>query len=401
MPISIRRGAHLVAAVTLALVTAATSTATAEPTEAPTDPPAASSGLRLELLQPDPAQADAYAQAGIDQVTLELGWDAFEPAPGVLNTTYLDQRLAEARTYQAAGIQVVLDLGLQYPPPWVWDLPGGTRFVNQFGDTWHGGVGTDALNAVWNTSARDAQARAIHLLARYTRDVTFAAVRVGGLLSGELRLPPSTYNGHNGSLWGFDASAANSSPLPHYRPGIGTRAQARTWITWYLASLTNYETWLTRTVHRAFPSADLGVLLPGWGLRPGDVNSSINANLTQQSVAALGDSLSSAVDWARQVNALGRSGLPVVLTTTWLDAPSYGTSTSDQAPVEYLVQLAKPWSLPVTGENTGGGGAAALQRTFAQATRLGLQQVTWMPAATLHTGPVTLTDLTTAADYVG
>jgi hypothetical protein len=153
----------------------------------------------------------------------------------------------------------------------------------------------------------------------------------------------------------------------------------------------------TRTVNRAFQSTELDVLLPGWGLRPGDVTQAVDAHLSAEAVAALGDSLSAAIDWARQVDALGRSRLPVVLTTTWLDAPSYGTAPRDLAPVEYLVQLAAPWSLPVTGENTGGSSSAALHRIVDQAARLGLTRVTWMSAASLAVGPVTLTELAAAA----
>ena len=349
--------------------------------------------VKLELLQPDPADALAYARAGVGRVTLELGWDAYEPAPGVLNTTYLDQRLAEARVYQASGIQVVLDLGLQYPPSWAWSLPGGTRFVNQFGDTWHGGIGDNPINAVWNRAARQAQARAVRELAHYTAGTSFVAVRVGGLLSGELRLPPSKYNGRTGSLWAFDPSALASSPLPSYRPGKGTTAAAARWLDWYLQSLTDYQDWLTTTVYDAFPATAIDVLLPGWGLRPGDAQAAAGARLRPAAVAATGDSLSSAVDWSRQVAALAGTHLPVVLTTTWVDAPSYGLSTHDMAPVEYLARLAAPRQMAVGGENTGGGNATTLSWSLQQARRLGLTQIAWMSAATLRTGPLSLEQL--------
>lgn len=383
--------------ITQATATAGVTQATA-PIEVP--PPSATVAgvpatrpVDLLLLQPVPEDVDAYVRAGVDQVTLELGWDAYEPRPGVLNTEYLDRRIAEARTYQAAGIDVVLDLGLQYPPAWVWDLPGSTRFVNQFGATWHGGIGTDPVNAVWNLEARAAQERAVEHLAHYTADIDFTGVRIGGLLSGELRLPPSEFDGRRGSLWGFDASARSTSPLPDYVPGQGTPAQAATWADWYVASLTDYQSWLTRTVHTAFPDAVLHVLLPGWGLRPGEAEAAVADRLSAESVAATGDNLSSGIDWARQVEALGVDGLPVLLTTTWIDAPEYGTAPRDLAPVDYLAGLAEPWGLPVSGENTGGGGVAALDRALAQARKLGLTQVTWMSATALRDGPVTLEQL--------
>jgi hypothetical protein len=77
--------------------------------------------------------------------------------------------------------------------------------------------------------------------------------------------------------------------------------------------------------------------------------------------------------------------------TTWLDAPSYGTAPRDLAPVEYLATLTRPLATPLSGENTGGGGTAALTRVREQAKRLGLGRITWMPDRT--PGAVTPEDL--------
>jgi hypothetical protein len=344
----------------------------------------------IELLQPDPRQAKSYASAGVDLVTLDLGWDAYQPTATTTDRSYVAQRVAEAQAYTDAGLEVVLDLGLQYPPAWAFDLPGETRFTNQYGEQWHGGIGTDALDAVWNPAARQAESRYVGLVARDFAGLV-DRVRVGGLLSGEIRLPPAHAAGHVDSLWAFGEGALAASPDPKWRPGSGTASQARRWLNFYMASVSEYAVWLTRTVGSAFPATPIDVLLPGWGLRPGDLNRVAAARVSTSAIESTGDDLAGGLDWPRQISALHRLALDVTAVTTWLDAPSYGTAPHDLAPVEYLAMLTRPLTMPLSGENTGGGGQAALARVREQVNRLGLGRVTWMPD---HTpGDVTPEDL--------
>ena len=53
---------------------------------------------------------------------------------------------------------MILDPGMQYTPAWVFDLPGGTRFVNQYGDVFTGPAagGNNVANAVTNMNVRTA-----------------------------------------------------------------------------------------------------------------------------------------------------------------------------------------------------------------------------------------------------
>lgn len=358
--------------------------------------------LALELLQPRVAQAAGYAAAGVDLVTLEVGWDAAEPTRGSLNTDYLARSKADAATYRAAGLGVVLDLGLQYPPAWGWTLPGPTRFTNQYGQEWVGTVGTDPLNAVWNSVAREAEAAYVRSLAASLAGEDFASIRIGGLMSGEIRLPPSAFGGHTDSLWGFDANAAAASPVAGWRPMTGTADDAARWLDFYLGSVANYQQWLAGVVGEAFPGTPIDVLMPGWGLRPGDVEKSAAALLSSASIMAAGDSLSAGLDWERQVSALAGSGLDVTLVTTWLDAPSYGESSRDQPPVAYLGGLADRVGLPVSGESTGGGGTASLDRIVSQGARFGLARATWMSGSDLDTSAgVSLAELGSAFGGAG
>ncbi|QHC64466.1 hypothetical protein GSU69_18455 [Rathayibacter festucae] len=334
--------------------------------------------VSIELLQPIAGDASSYAAAGIDLVTLELGWDAYQPTATSTNRDYVARRLAEARGYRSAGIEVVLDLGLQYPPAWAWKLPGSTRFTNQYGEQWRGDIGSDALDAVWNPAVRKAQSSYVSAVARDFAGVV-DRVRVGGLLSGELRLPPAHSAARVDSLWAFSPGALAAAPDPRWRPGSGTATQSRQWLEFYLSSVSGYGTWLTRTVGTAFPRAPIDVLLPGWGVRPGDIDRVVNARVSSSAVASTGDDLAGGIDWPRQLRAIDKLGLNVTAVTTWLDAPSYGTAPRDLAPADYLAPLVRELGMPLSGENTGGGGDAAVDRVVSQVNRLDLDRVTWMP----------------------
>ena len=57
--------------------------------------------------------------AGIDSVAITVGWGDSEPSPGTFDLTYLQSMEKEMTSARAAGLDVVLDPGLQYPPAWV------------------------------------------------------------------------------------------------------------------------------------------------------------------------------------------------------------------------------------------------------------------------------------------
>ncbi len=350
--------------------------------------------VRLSLLQPDVSKASVYRAAGIDMVTLELGWDAYQPAPGTTDRDYVARQVRTAEAFRSAGLGVVLDLGVQYPPAWAFDLSSATRFVDQYGTAWHGDTGTDVLNAVWEPLARQAEAAYVRQVATDFTGIPFVSVRVGGLLSGEVRLPPPTSAGHSDSMWGFDPRARAASPVSGWSPGTGTPSDAAAWVDFYLGSLADFEVWLARTVADSFPGTPLDVLMPGWGMRPGDTQTAIDALAVTGSPGRVVAEVGPGLDWARQTAALAATGLDITLVTTWLDAPSYGSSARDESPADHLARLAAQHGLPISGENTGGGGQAALDRVVAQAAALPITRVTWMSAGSLTSGGgVTLTDL--------
>jgi hypothetical protein len=332
----------------------------------------------IGLIAPTSQQTTSLAHTSVTRMTLSAAWDRLEPSPGVFNPAATNALRTELSTLQHAGYQVILDLGLQYPPAWVFALPGSTRFVNQFGDSWHGVLSTDVPNSVFNQYVRAAEASYIHHLGSILGSSNISSIRVGGLLSGELRYPPSSYMGHKNLIWDYDSAAKTRAPFPSWRPGAGTAAQASASLQYYFNSLTNYEIWLMSRVDSAFPAVNQEMMFPSWGLRPGMTQAAISAGMHGTTNAEVNGMISAGLDWPSQVRAMALSGLSVTIYCTWLDAPSQGTSLAQIPPIAYLSTLATKYGLPLAGENTGGGGSSALSVSFARFTAYHLVGLMYM-----------------------
>lgn len=324
-----------------------------------------------------------FTAAGFSRVTLQVGWDNYEPTQGVFNPGVIAQAKRTLASYRAAGATVILDPGLQYPPSWVFGLPGQTRFINQYGDVWHGSLSEDVPNAVYNPAIRAAEEVYLRRLAADLGPSNFAAVRVGGLLSGELRYPPSTSSAHRDALWMYGSQAQSQAAVPGWKPGSGSSATARTALQGYFDALTRYESWQLSVLGSAFPSAQKQLLLPSWGIRPGMVDDAIAGGFSGRTVVESGQMLSMGLDWAGQVKALAAAKGSKLVYTTWLDAPSQGSSPAQVPPVAYLAGLAAKYGLPIGGENTGGGGLAALSTSIQRVSTYRLVGMMWMSAADL------------------
>ena len=363
---------------------------------------AASTGTAVGLLAPSDDQARALVGSSVTRVAIPAGWDQLEPTNGGYNTSLLTALAGRIEAMHNAGFQVVLDLGLQYPPSWVFSLPGQTRFVDQYGDAWHGTLSEDVPNAVFNPAVRAAQADYIAHLGAALGTANIAAVRVGGLLSGELRYPDVSYNGHNDLIWAYDSAAQAKAPYPGWRPGTGTATQIRASLNYYFASLTGYQSWLMSTVGSAFPGVDQQVMLPGWGLRPGMVDDAVSTGMTNRSVAEVNGIIASGLDWADQVKAIHDSGLRATVYTTWLDAPAQSSTAQGITPVDYLASLATQYGLPLAGENTGGGGTDALATCATRARADHLTSFMYMSGGAIANGQagITLSDLAAAGSYL-
>jgi hypothetical protein len=348
----------------VAMLTVVTQTVGAQPS--PSRP------VLLGILEPDGAHYAAERSLGIDVVTLQVGWDLVEPAPDHFDTTYVRSFLARVEAARAAGMSVVLDPGLQYAPDWVMDLDASSRFEDQYGDRFGGpaGSGNAVPNAVTDPLARDALASYLHWLGRRVPARLLYAVRAGGGPTGELRYPPADFDGHSDCYWAYDPDTQAASPVPGWRPGTGTAAEARDFIDAYNEDLATYSAWFSKQLSSSFPGVAQLLMLPGWGQRPGYVAAAVPTLLTQGS-----PELNLGTDWPLQLADAPYPQLTIAY-TTWLDAPSAGATLQLEDPATYLASLATGFR--TGGENTGGGGVANLRLGLARARTLGFSLVDWM-----------------------
>ncbi|MGH9078941.1 MAG: hypothetical protein ACRDYE_02475 [Acidimicrobiales bacterium] len=319
-------------------------------------------------------------ESDITAVTISVSWAHAEPRPGSFSSSYLssvDHRMSAAL---AADLKVVLDPGLQYPPGWVFSLPGGTRFVNQFGDVFTGtpNSGDDVANALTDPSVRHAEGVYLSWLGSHLPSGSLAAVREGGGPLGELRYPDPVFNGRTNSYWAYDSSTAPRLPasVQGWVPGTGTTRQAQIFLDAYNARLVGYGRWLNAMLHDDFHCEEL-VLLPGWGERTGGEATEVATRLTLPM-----DEFNEGLDWVDLLDSLPDPTHSVAY-TTYLDAPSVEATLALEDPADYLAYLVEGTSIRLGGENTGNGTMADLRLSLHRARLLHFAIVQWMDEAQL------------------
>lgn len=349
----------------------------------------------LGVIGSDAALAPQITAAGLDSVVVQVGWDAAQPAPGALDAAYVVSVQTRIKTYTRNGLKVILDPGTQYPPAWVQTIRNA-RFVDQYGNvfTADSASGENAVDAVWNSDVRSAQASYLKALATALGRSTFSAVRAGGLLTGELRLPydVAAEDKAVGSWWGFSAGALAKTPAAGYRPGVSKASvtKDRAFLAWYLGSLADYQDFVVSTIAAAF-DGDVHLLYPSFGVRPGDESEAVQAGLARSSTRY--SELVQAVDYARLVARTktyrsARPGRVFVVYSTWVDGPEFGSADQDSSPIAHLAKLAKATGASLGGENTADSATDLGQLALVQqrVKDLGLSTVLWFRDAEIFTG---------------
>ena len=371
--------------------------------------PAPMNGPWFGVLQAKPQHMDQNYNAGIRMVTLEIGWNQYEPQPGAFQREYSLQMKKRLEAYRKAGMQVVLDLGLQYPPAWIFDLPH-SRFINQYGEAYaeNPEAGCNGVNAVFNQALRDLQATYIlQVLADLGTD--FYAIRLGGGYYGELGYPTHNYKGRENCYWAFDPLAQGQRlglpvdmkpcPVPGWSPGApgDDHTSAKMFAHWYMDCLRNYHDWQIATVRRLY-SGRLMMLYPSFGIRPGQLDKAIAGNLNGTTSAEKNGEIPRGFDFGTFIN--GITDPDVVLYTTWLDfdSPYLKDELSnpvDWSPIHYLASLAAAHRprLEISGENTGHNDLAAMRRSVERMRKYGLSGMFWAFEGELYDGKyATITD---------
>lgn len=327
--------------------------------------------------------ARGYA-AGLRVATYEVFWDRLQPVRDRFDESKFDQARQDIAAFRDAGLEVVLSLGVQYPPAWAFEVPN-SRYVNQYGEAYvDGEPGANGLNAVFNQEVRDLQADYIARAFQELGD-DFYAVRLGWGYYGELSYPSHTHNDRPNAYWGFDdvalgragnlANTLSPNPVPDWKPGDPSpdHGAARQFAAWYLDAMTDYQNWQIETVRQHY-GGRLAVLYPSWGLRPGQLDAAVDKDLSGFTAPELNGEIQRGHDFSRHV-----AGLPdpevrtsgVVVYTTWLDAsPAFGDDGGQDpvgwSPVHFLAALAEDRgsALEVWGENTGWGSVEAMALCF-------------------------------------
>jgi hypothetical protein len=330
-------------------------------------------------LQSDPIHAESNVGAGLRLATVSLFWERIEPMRDQFSASQFDAARARIAAFRAAGQQVVIDLGMQYPPAWIFEIPDSS-YLNQYGDRFDDvQPGMHVPNFVFNAAVRDRLGRYIEAVFK-NLGTEFYAVRLGGGWFGELNFPPAVFKTRTNCYWAFDPIAqGNERGLPHdlapcpvkgWQPGNASEnhTSACRFIGWYLGALHNYHDWQITTVRR-FYNGRLMMMYPSWGIRPGQLDAAILTDLAGGTSPEKNGELQRGYDFARFI--AGIRDQDVVVHCTWLDGPGNDASQNPQdwSPARFLSSLAQAHRpvLRLSGENTGGGGLEAIQRCLRRA----------------------------------
>jgi len=345
--------------------------------------PRASPGPLLGLLGATQPNYASERGAGVQVVTVQASWTSAEPTQGQFSSAYIQgsqfsegiqQQIDAAR---ADGLQVVLDPGLQYPPPWATTLGTGPRFVDQYGDVYSGAPasGDNVVNGFTDAAVQAAEGTYLAWLGTQITPGSIIAVREGGGPLGELRYPTPSYGGHTNCFWGYDAASQAGMPgsAKGWVPGTGSTAQATAFLTQYNDNVVAYGIWLNSQLAQDFSTRIL-VLLPGWGQRPGGAATEEAALLQPNPVV---DEYNEGLDWSNLINGLPDPADSVAY-TTYLDAQTVLPTLQLEDPADYLAHLVAGTSIRLGGENTGDGNVADLELSASRAQALDFFIFDWM-----------------------
>jgi hypothetical protein len=236
----------------------------------------------------DAGRAAALRRAGVDTAEVAVAWDRFEPAPGSYDSAYIGSINGRLGTCRAAGLKIVLSLGLQYPPDWVRRLPGGT-FTGP-----RGGVPPDGeIDIVFSGAVRRAVEGYLARLASEVGFVDVVAVRIGTNRTGELGYPGPNAAGDR--YWAFGGAAQlgddlaagmSVAPLPGWTPGDRSwrggpvsDQQMAAWFEWYTGSLVTAASWQIDRLRAAGFGGRFHVPLAGRGVQPTDLRTALSSRL--------------------------------------------------------------------------------------------------------------------------
>jgi len=380
--------------------------------------PAAQSERLFGTLQMTAAHAALCREAGLGVAVVPVSWSRFEPKPGGWDEAYISELTVTRQNLRKLGYKLQVDLGVQYPPGWVFGLPHA-QYRNQFGDLFTSREsGKNVPNVVFSAEVR--QRLAVYfgqVFARLGCDWDY--VRLGCGKYGELNYPQERFEGHTSCYWAFDDLAQGKAsglpegmpvcPVPGWLPGTASagHAMAQQFSAWYFDCLKNYQDWQIATVRRWY-AGDLCMLYGSWGLRPGRMAEAVSGDLSGLTAGERNGEMQQGADWTRMIGGLRDAR--VIVYCTWMDGTLGNRDISNDdspdparwSPVHWQASLARanPLHLRVWGENTGHNNREAMRITFERIRRFDLMGVMWAFDSELFANP-NPAGYATFADFAG
>lgn len=375
--------------------------ACAEKTPCPTKPVP-----MFGTLLSDSRYARENHRAGIRLATVSLAWGRYVPRKEQVDERYLAEIKSRIKAFREAGLQIILDLGMHYPPSWVFQIPH-SRFVNQYGDPFIivNKPGLNVVNAVFNQTVREQQMAYVD---RVFNDLgtDFFAVRIGWGPYSELHYPWKGYKGKQNCYWGFDPIAQGKTnglppnmkpcPVPGWLPGTPSNhhESARLFLNWYLDSLAQFQNFQITTLRRHYQGR---IIVPyaNWGIRPGQIAEAVTGDLNGTSFAERYEQTHKGYDFARLIGAINDTNVVVYSTCVNAMAPwpctvsmvdDDGDDPSKWSPIHYLASCAAQHRPPLTvaGENDGNDNLEAMQISFRRLQAYDLKFFVWAFDFQLH-----------------
>jgi hypothetical protein len=240
-----------------------------------------------------PDRLEALRTAGVTVVEFDMGWDRYQPRPGVVDAAYVAELRGRIGACRNAGMDVILSLGLQSPPAWTRSLPSGMLLDRNGQPPTMGG----GLDLVFSSAVRQAVA---DYFDRVAADVSFdgvLAIRLGTDGAGELAYP-GPGEGSSPEMqdyWAFNAAAQDGTgiaegmvptPLPGWVPGTPTwqgtpvtTEQVAAWFRWYSRALMMAVSWQAQELRTLGFTGDFHVPVAGPGALPVDLDAAVRGNL--------------------------------------------------------------------------------------------------------------------------
>jgi hypothetical protein len=340
---------------------------------------AATPTLIYGTLDTEPGTAATEAANGVGMAMFEFDWATFEPKQGTFSASYMTSQLALLHAYQAAGMKVTLELGLEDAPTWVRNLADGT-FIDQKGTVAPG----DDL--VFSAADRAAAATYLAEIASYMPLTDFWAIRLSsGNGDGEMLYPGSgTYYAFNPSaLTGTGLPAGMTpNPDPTWKPGTKglTAAQIATWVTWYVGGMDNLSNWEMQTMSGLGFGGYFEAVTPGSGTRPDQLTYDEQHNLPNDGTTGLGAvwqlyyaNLPNKTNVIAYVSSVADDSGGNDLCTSTDDAQSLTSPALDAwSATRWITRIASQYGLPVAGENPGLNLPASLDTFYTNTTSTGM-----------------------------